>query len=59
MHKLAARLFFCSGPAILFGLAAGLASRSIALAMLVAVVMLGFGLHITADDGTKEGRKDE
>jgi len=57
MDKLLARLFFCSGPAMMFGLAAGLAFQSLAVAIIVCLAMFGFGLQITKD--TKEGRKDE
>jgi hypothetical protein len=56
MNKLAARLFFCSGPAMMFGLAAGLAFQSLEVAVIVCLAMFGFGLQITKD--TKEGRSN-
>ena len=49
MGKLAARCFFCTGPAILYGLAFGLAMQSVAVAMIVCAAMFGFGLQITAE----------
>jgi len=56
MNKLAARLFFCSGPAMMFGLATGLAFQSLEVAIIVCLAMFGFGLQITKD--TKEGRSN-
>lgn len=57
MSKLAARLFFCSGPAILWGLAFGLAFRSPELAAIVFVAAFCFGLQVTTDK--PEVRDDE
>lgn len=56
MDKLAARLFFCSGPAMMFGLACGMAFHSFVIATIVCVAMFVFGLQITADN--KEGRSN-
>lgn len=57
MSKLAARMFLCSGPAILWGIAFGLAFRSPELAAIVFVAAFCFGLHVTTDK--PEVRDDE
>lgn len=53
VSKLSARLFFCSGPAILLGLVFGVMLQSEWVAVFVYLATFGFGWQITKDE-TKE-----
>jgi len=48
MSSISARIFFCVYPAALFGLAIGITTQSLVLAMIASAAMFGLGWQVTA-----------
>jgi hypothetical protein len=55
MGNVAARIFFCFVPAALYGVAFGMATHSMFVAVIVFLGMFGFGMQVT--DSGNGGRE--